>query len=380
MVTVDSNDKGCSVMAEKLEAGDKVVVRFAPQPSKPKVKLAWAANFSKTSTSFAAEDETFVLPADFGADFRVEWEGGPSNKCVLKAGTAGGHESPSGSISTSTRPGKDAIRKFRDKFDLGDDIVLAIHDVRGRKLDLPRSISEGERLQVVMVMPQGGDWPDVELTITSCPDPVSFRVDGQARGKAQAARLPPELVPIGRPVSCGAGSLSYNLKVGDKTIAVQVRVRTKTHLTFIVLPGFSFAPDRTFVAERGSVTLVKDRQGASVWAGGMWHPAGVDYEDMQWFNYVLNPFVALKLDDATQSFVVGNGITVSGGLYLSAGLAVTRTREPVGYALGQAFAGDGDVPTRRIWSSEGLGLFLGIGLDSDVYDALSKAFSDRTGG
>jgi hypothetical protein len=103
--------------------------------------------------------------------------------------------------------------------------------------------------------------------------------------------------------------------------------------------------------------------------GGVWMVGGVDYEDMRWYNYFANPFIALNPVSPTKDAVAGIAITPTGGISLALGVSFHERTALNGYTVGQAFAGDGTVPTQSTWSSFTPGVFVGVAVDSNVYNA-----------
>ena len=97
---------------------------------------------------------------------------------------------------------------------------------------------------------------------------------------------------------------------------------------------------------------------------------GVDYEEMRWYNYFANPFIAVNPKSPTVDAIVGLSLTPTGGISLALGASLHEKIVLSGYSVGDAFAGDGAVPVRSTWSGIKPGFFAGVTIDSNIYSAV----------
>jgi hypothetical protein len=244
------------------------------------------------------------------------------------------------------------------------------------------SLREGIPLQVVVLTNHAlGPYVDV----TSCPDEVRFRIKqpdgaGAAEKKGEVAAEQISLIPVGQIFECGAGAMSYDLKSGP---GVDAKVLSTTKLVsrpvysfaLVTAVGFDTTISHDFAAVRSpsginEVARENDRVGPAVLAGAEWMVGGVDYGDMKWNNYIVNPFAAVDASSALTGFVVGDSITVTGGVSLAIGLAVHRGTRLTGVSVGTPLGDAAAVPKEATWHDPRFGLFLGVTLDSNVYNAL----------
>jgi hypothetical protein len=232
----------------------------------------------------------------------------------------------------------------------------------------PSSISEREPVQIAIVLPVDAT-PELALVVNSCEAVSTFRIRPPA-GQLQASRTEAQyrVVPYGALLRCGAGKLTYSLTVAGVTREQSVRVRPVTNLAFTVAYGFDMTSVPSYAVENGTVTRTSDRAGLGLRLGFTWFPLGVDYEDMRWWNHV-NPTLAVDPTAPTENFLVGGTITPTGGFGVIVGANFRRISVPKGVAVGGSFAGT-DVPTEKQWNHRGIGLYLGISVDDDVFAAI----------
>jgi hypothetical protein len=239
----------------------------------------------------------------------------------------------------------------------------------------PTAISEGDGQQIVILKDATATVPEVDIEIASCPSRELFRTKGSLPTIAGAQAGFYVAVPIGSTLGCGAGNLIYSVSVkkeGGATTAHSVRVRVSEvyHVAATVFYGFDFVRQPTFAAPDKLITRTEDRVGPGFRLGFTWFPFGIDYEHMKWYNHVLNPFGAFDPASPKDSFIVGTNFTPHGGMSLAVGVAVHHLPVLNGVALGSTFSGPGDVPTRKEWNRAGLGLYVGVAMDTNVLTAL----------
>jgi hypothetical protein len=283
----------------------------------------------------------------------------------------------------------DALKRRGKQRGLPDDARFLVYLPSGQPaFPTPTSLREGTPVQIVMIQPvQGG--PTVAVTTKSCAAFKAFRVagdDGTTKqggdgglDPATAVRPEYELAAVGPYLRCGAGSLAYDLtfKPGAAdavTVAHTLEVRPEYSFALLTTLGFDSTISHDFQAVPamggGSTVAAKhDRVGPSILIGGQWMVGGVDYTDMRWYNYLLNPFIAFDAASPLTGFVVGDTLTIRGGISLAFGLAAHRGTRLKGVQLGDALSG-GDVPKDDTWHEQRLGFFIGAAFDSKVFEAL----------
>jgi hypothetical protein len=142
--------------------------------------------------------------------------------------------------------------------------------------------------------------------------------------------------------------------------------------------GFDTTISHDFEAVPGSEGMTNviapkhDRAGPTVLVGGQWMIGGVDYTDMRWYNYFANPFGAFDASSPLAGFVVGDTVTITGGISLAIGLAAHRGTRLRGAQLGDSLGDKGDVPKEDTWRQQRLGFYVGVTLDSKVFEALKS--------
>ena len=280
----------------------------------------------------------------------------------------------------------DALTRTGKQRGLPDDTQFVVYLPSGRPVyPAASSVREGTPVQIVMIQPPRGA-PDVEVVTKSCTAFKPFRVagdDGAAKqgGAGGVDRGAPdyELSAKGPYLRCGAGTLSYDLQIkagsgAAVTVSQSLEVRPVYSFALVTTLGFDATISHDFQAvpagEGGSTVARKhDRVGPAILIGGQWMLGGVDYTDMQWYNYALNPFVAFDAKSPLSGFVVGDTLTLRGGISLAIGLAVHEGTRLKGVSVGDAI-GTGEVPKDATWHEQRVGVFVGVAFDSKVFEAL----------
>ncbi|RKH59219.1 hypothetical protein D7W81_27655 [Corallococcus aberystwythensis] len=292
----------------------------------------------------------------------------------------------------------------------GRERLLLVHLPSGAvAAPMENSVAEGQWIQVAFLLPST-ETLIPKVTSKNCEAVNTFRRKEEAAPDEDAKQGKPDenpqgslksdefkLVPVEQMFRCGAGSLSYEIhplpgyvgKGQDNGTAVatgtqsspqvdvfKTRVRPRYHLAATAMLGFDTATSHRFETDPSDILQeVKDREGLSVYVGAVWMIGGVDYEAMETQNYFLNLFAAVKPTSPTEDAVVGLALTPTGSLSLALGLSLHKnTRLTNGYAVGDSFTGDGDIPTEKTWKGVRPGLFLGLAIDSNILDALTKRF------
>lgn len=319
-----------------------------------------------------------------------------------------------------------------EKLGLPTQTVLVVHLPSGAPaFPFPAALTEGTPIQVAIIMPQNLHTA-VTMEVTSCEDVHPFRTELEEKKDEKKSNFKPtdsseaasefELVPVGQFFACGAGKLNYKLQLGEtgkNKLAVKeaapkparndendkqgkkdkaaeeacscskdgqetkIRIRPKYHVAAVALGGYDFAKRRSFETLRDALDPLKpptigqldSSYGLSLYVGAVWMIGGIDYENLRWWNYFANVFIAVNVAAPLENGVVGLAVTPTGGVSLGVGVSLhATTRLRGGYAVGQQFSGDGDLPTETTWKDTTPGIFAGLAIDSRVYDAISARF------
>lgn len=232
------------------------------------------------------------------------------------------------------------------------------------------SLTERDPIQIAVIAPAGSRLA-IALSVTSCEKVVPFRVKEQAPtpGQPEDREAPPAaLVPYGPLLRCGAGTFSYSLGIDGSPSVHSLRVRPVSHLSFTTAYGFDFTRVPSFSVENGKVARTSDRAGPGLRLGLTWFPLGIDYEDMKAWNYV-NPVFAFDPTAPTENFLAGAAITPTGGFAVVVGANFRRRTVLRGTTVGADITGT-EVPTSKEWNSGGVGLYVGLSVDDDVFTAI----------
>lgn len=284
------------------------------------------------------------------------------------------------------------VRAARDR-GLPHNAVLMVHLPSGRlATPSPSSLRDRSVVQVVVISTHASGF---NMVSKGCVTPTPLRVLGGQQSdppKTQSDRVDsvPEartaslaLVGAGAHLECGAGELTYDLtygNAGDEKVLSTTSVTIRPTFTLAVLTAIGFdttikhdyAAVRARDLEAGHVIGNRHTKvGPSVLVGAQWMLGNVDYSDMRWYNYIANPFVAIDAAAPLSGFVVGDTLTLTGGVSLALGLAVHPGVRLKGTRLYDPIADNAEPQKDTDWSSYRLGFFVGIALDSKVFKALS---------
>lgn len=286
----------------------------------------------------------------------------------------------------------DSKRSGEERSKLPKDGQWIIHLPSGTPAGpVPSDLGEPARVGIyVMVAKDERQRPRTDLNLQSCPSVVPFRTTGDVKefaGVLQGEAIDFFLVPLGPQLKCGAGTLSYNVVVTSRpknaqagvdapekdasqpevtTTGVSIRIRPVYHLLVSGFYGFDGAKDPSFSAVNAKIVKQEDSFGLGFGLGMIWAPLGVDYEDMQWYNYFLNPYFAFSTTHPTDNISVGLATTVTGGISFTLGASFHHITTLKGVKEGDPFSGTADVPTQKSWSKEGVGFYIGLALDKNA--------------
>lgn len=261
---------------------------------------------------------------------------------------------------------------------------LLVHLPSGRLAGSnPSSLREDRTYQVVVIADMKRPRWSADLNVTACPQREGVRVYGTLPDvkELQAAGHDFKLLPVDRMLACGAGTMEYTLRVkqADTTgdaIQTSWRVRPVYHLAAILGLGFDSNKERTYSVKDQKVAVSEKTRGTTSKLGFTWFPGGVDFEEMRWYNYVVNPFLVFDLDTPKKALVVGNAFTLMPGLSFMVGGSFRQTSVPDGFRAGDAFTGE-TLPMKDDWTKDGRAWYVGIGLDSRLYTTLKGLMTKK---
>jgi hypothetical protein len=257
--------------------------------------------------------------------------------------------------------------------------VLLVHLPSGRLAGgNPSSIREDSPQQIVVVIDAKRLSWTTDVNVTSCPerDPNRIFGDFSAAGALQARDHDFKLLVVGQPLECGAGKLQYSIRVNQKGVAgesIQAswRIRPVYRFAAAIALGFDAGKDRTYTVKDGKIAEATNPKnvGTKTKLGFIWFPVGVDFEDMRWYNYVLNPVLLFDLEAPKKSFVIGTALTPSGGISVVLGRSFRSVSVPKLGGVGDPVTGE-TVELHEHFAKEGRGWFIAVALDSKIYAAL----------
>ena len=287
---------------------------------------------------------------------------------------------------------RDRFRRAARQHGLPKDTVLMVHLPSGRLVTpSPSSLRDRSVVQVAVISWRASGF---DMVSKECAAPVAMRMLGEPPPAAPAKQRapgaigetpPPELVGAGAYVQCGAGNLTYDLTYGTgaatKALSTtKLTIRPTYTLAVVTAVGLDTTIIHDYAAVRaqelGTGNVIGNKHtkvGPSVLVGGQWMLGNVDYTDMRWYNYVLNPFAAVDASAPLSGFVVGDTLTLTGGISLALGLAVHPGVRLKSARLYDPLADAADPSKESSWNAYHLGFFIGLALDSKVFKALSTA-------
>ncbi|MEM7138357.1 MAG: hypothetical protein AAF500_17390 [Myxococcota bacterium] len=257
----------------------------------------------------------------------------------------------------------------------------------------PADITEGESIQMAIIMPQGDH--KVKLNLGTCAPPETFRIKTDVEGggtfwaTGQDGEPDFQILPVGPIAKCGPDAVSYTIgteytEPANTEVAHKLRINPKYHIAAIVALGWDGARGQRFYAGdspgAGDDTTVERRilrdrttEGLIAYVGAQWMIGGVDYRNMRPRNYFANLFVAVNPAAPLNDIAWGFTFTPSGGLGLSIGMTLHQSTELVGSNEVLQPLPTGQPETRTTWNNPNLGYFIGFAVDTNVFRALSKA-------
>jgi hypothetical protein len=275
----------------------------------------------------------------------------------------------------ATPAGQEKLEELRSQ--LRGRTKLIVHLPSGRlAAPAPASLSEADDHQLALVIDrQLSPWR-ADVVVTTCSAREPFRIKGSfgdaQQGRQEIAPLGTHdfaLIPVERALPCGADRMAYTMTVTagnsqSAPVATSWTIRPVYHLATTFGAGFDFGKSKSYPVVNQQITETSDTIGLVADVGFTWFPWGVDYENMRWWNRFVNPFVLFKVDAITEGVKVGLAITPTGGISLGVGLSINKTNVLNGAAVGDT--AQGEAPTRRVWSKDGLGLYVGILIDDKI--------------
>jgi hypothetical protein len=245
------------------------------------------------------------------------------------------------------------------------------------------ALSEEEEVQVLLVL--RASHADAALLVIECPEHDPFRILGGLRdltpGKEATHKgpAPPEefqLLPIGPPLSCGAGRLRYQVaQTSDLTNVPEasIRLRPVYQLAAIAYLGFDLAHKYSFALDSEKrIARTRAIAGPNFAVGFAWFPGGYDPEVKR---LRISPFLVVDPASAKDNFAIGLALSRSRGISLALAASFHKSTVLEGLKEGDSFAGDGEIPTRQLWKRDSLGFVLGISIDSTAFAKIGKAIA-----
>ena len=270
--------------------------------------------------------------------------------------------------------------------------MLLVHLPSGHVAALaPASLSEVDDYQLAVIIDRklaadGSPWhADVNVSTCSAKDP--FRIKGdftEAAGVKFSSDRDFMLLPVERPLSCGADQMTYTMTVslGDaKADAVQTtwRIRPIYHLAAAFAPGFDLSKRKAYPVVNQKITVTNDTVGLGFDIGFTWFPWGVDYENMRWYNHVVNPFLLFNASAPTEGFKIGTALTPTGGISIGIGAAINKSAVLSGSSVGDTLA-TGEAIAPKVWNKDGVGWYVGVLIDDNIFKALKGLVGSATKG
>ena len=398
-----------STTSNAARSGKQALIRIVTEPAEPFTPKFFDNDAEVRPSSVNAD--IYTIPAADGRKARVltrlvvtipKGKADVDCKDALEGGIKLIEES-TGDPPKEKAAGSDvaAARWFRDRgaselaelrgegpTKLGDDVQFLVHLPSGQPAyPFPSAATEGTEMQVFVILPTAAVHTLV-LEKTSCTAPNTFRTSFGGEEEGQESRLLDlrpgfALIPVGQHFRCGAGDVSYMLKVegqSDALSTTKLRIRPRFHLAAIAMLGWDFGrragyakvPDGDMIPH---IEKYRERVGIEKYVGVQWMLFGVDYENMKLYNYFLNLFAAADPASPLDDFVAGLALTPTGGISLTVGLGFHRGDVLDGVRRNDPFTGEGEIPVKASWDEPGVGLSLGVSIDSRIYDSIVKRFS-----
>ncbi len=256
----------------------------------------------------------------------------------------------------------------------------------------PSDITESERSQVVMIVPRA-ETVTVSLAVKQCAVPQTFRTkfdveDAPDPGLEGAAPPPPEgfqLRAVGPALRCGPETLEYDIVTqsasdqegAESKTTQRLRVNPRYHIAGIAALGWDSGKNNEYFLTTSDTgdDMIEWRsatQGFIAYVGAQWMIAGVDYHNMNWWNYFANLWVAVNPAAPLKDLAFGLAITPTGGIGLAVGITFhQRTRLDQGYMVGDVLT-EGAIPTSTAWDGMRPGAFIGLSIDTNIYRAIKS--------
>ncbi len=246
----------------------------------------------------------------------------------------------------------------------------------------PDSVAERDRVVVLVVASIASGAPPVRLAVTECGEVPSIRVLEPAGGALKSGHEPRKgepaftLVSVGPTLRCGAAEMRYRAgQAHDVTHLSEttLRVRPRYNLAATVFWGFDFAKQAAYsLNDAKRITRAASTTGPALRVGFTWFVRPADLESEGWR---ADPFLVFDPKLPTEDFAVGFSVSRTTGLAVAVALSVRKHTVLKGKAEGDVLTGDGAVPTEKRWTSEGLGLVVGVTIDTTALARVKTAFS-----
>jgi hypothetical protein len=258
---------------------------------------------------------------------------------------------------------------------------------------LPVHINEKDHVEIITVVPIGAT---VAVDVVACDKTPGYRIKGSykdataAAGKLQGLDDKKELAfalqSYPSQLQC-AGTLTYKIE----TAAEQPIGNTTTSITIDPVYRFEWGVGYGFDFGRPQQLSLGDRPAASGTGTEKFIVASDDYtgakpiitlgvdvcgtnpSEMSWCDRLLMPSIWLDPTRLKEGFGVGLVFRPIFGVGILVGMSVFESTElahGVGAMPGDTWTAAGDLPTRKVFNKDSLGLMLAATLDTEVFAAL----------
>jgi len=251
---------------------------------------------------------------------------------------------------------------------------------------LPVHISEKDYVEIVVVIPIG---TAANVDVTSCDKAPGYRIKGSykdasaAAGKLEGLEAPQFAMQAYPNLLQCAGTLTYKIETSNGSTTTSLTIDPIYRFEWGVGYGFDFGrPEHDSLGDRAAasgmgtekfVVQSKDYTGAKPIITLGVDVCGTNPADMNWCDRLLMPSIFLDPTRLSEGFGVGLVFRPIFGVGILAGMSVFQTTELAdGLTVkpGDAWTASGDLPTKKVFNKDSLGLMLAATLDTEIFAAL----------
>jgi hypothetical protein len=256
---------------------------------------------------------------------------------------------------------------------------------------LPAHISEKDHVEIWTALLIG---TKATVTVVACDKVPGYRVKGSykdaaaAAGGLQSLRGPSGALPqfalqaYPQQLQC-AGTLTYKIEASGQSTTTSITIDPVYRFEWGVGYGFGFGKpqhlslgDRPAASGMGTEKFVvasNDFTGAEPIITLGVDVCGTDPADLNWCDRLLMPSIWIDPTRLTQGFGVGLVFRPIFGVGLLAGMSVfqsTELADGLTVKAGDTWTASGDLPTKKVFNKNSLGLMLAVTLDTGIFAAL----------